>query len=82
MKPDANDRWKIRRTLTIGSVLFGAVMIVAGGFGLFLDKFSGELVYGGVTIISAVLAAYQTMATYDDKWQAVEPAKDEVNPDG
>ena len=76
MKPDVNDRWKIRRTLTIGAVIFGALMIVVGGFGLFIDKFSGELVYGGVTIVSAVLAAYQTMATYDDKWQ------NGGNPDG
>jgi preprotein translocase subunit SecY len=76
MKPDPNDRWKIRRTLTIGAVVLGTLMIIAGGTGLFFDKFSGELVYGGVTIISAVLAAYQTMATYDDKWQ------NGGNPDG
>jgi len=82
MRPDPADRWKIRRTLTIGAVLFGAAMIIAGAFGLFNDKFTGELVYGGVTIVSAVLAAYQTMATYDDKWQGVPPGKDEANPDG
>lgn len=70
MKPDPNDRWKVRRTLTLGAVVFGAAMIIAGGLGLFSDKFTGELVYGGVTIISAVLAAYQTMATYDDKWHS------------
>jgi len=82
VKPDATDRWKIRRTLTIGAVIFGALMIIAGAFGLFSDKFTGELVYGGVTIISAVLAAYQTMATYDDKWQQVPPVEGEENPDG
>lgn len=65
-------------------VFFGAAMIVSGAFGLFQDKFTGELVYGGVTLISGVVAFYQAMATLDDKWQGemVPPGKDEVNPDG
>ena len=88
MRPDPDDRWKIRRLLIVSAVLFSAVMIIAGGIGLYLDKFSGELVYGGVTIISAVLAAYQTMATLDDRWQnnkdSVPLSEDEkgTNPDG
>lgn len=69
MKPDTNDRWKIRRRLIFGSVIFGAVMIVAGGVGLFDDKYTGELVYGGVTIITGAISAYAGFATYDDKWQ-------------
>ena len=82
MKPDPADRWKVRRTLTLGAVFFGAAMIIAGAVGLFQDRFTGELIYGGVTIVSAVLAAYQTMATYDDKWHQVPPGEDEVNPEG
>lgn len=68
MKPDPNDRWKIRRTLIFSSVIFGAIMIVAGAIGLFGDKFTGELVYGGVAIITGAISAYAGFATYDDKW--------------
>jgi len=79
-----SDRWRIRRRIIIGVVFFGAAMIVSGAFGLFADKFTGELVYGGVTLISGVVAFYQAMATLDDKWQGnmVPPGDDEVNPDG
>lgn len=69
MRPDPNDRWKIRRLLIFSSVIFGALMIVAGAIGLFDDKFTGELVYGGVTIITGAISAYAGFATYDDKWQ-------------
>lgn len=82
-QPDpVKNRWRIRRRLIVGTVLFGAAMIIAGAFGLFSDKFTGELVYGGVTLISAVLTAYSTMATFDDKWQGVPPEEGEKNPDG
>lgn len=78
MKPDPSDRWKIRRTLTIGAVIFGALMVIFGGAGLFSDKFTGELVFGGVTIITASLSAYTGFAAYDDKWHS----GDGQNPDG
>lgn len=52
-------------------------MIIAGAVGLFQDRFTGELVYGGVTLVSAVVSAYATMATFDDKWQG-----NGDNPDG
>ena len=77
MKPDPNDRWKVRRTLVIGAVFFGALMIIVGGAGLFGDKFTGELVYGGVTIITTSISAYAGFAAYDDKWN-----KTGENPDG
>jgi succinate-acetate transporter protein len=59
-------------------------MIVVGAIGLFNQLFTDTLVYGGVTLISGVVAFYQAMATLDDKWQGqiVPPGKDEVNPDG
>ena len=65
-------------------VFFGLAMIIAGAIGLFTDRFTDTLVYGGVTLISGVVAFYQAMATLDDKWQGqtVPPGKDEVNPDG
>ena len=67
MKPDVNDRWKIRRLLIVAMVLFGVVMIIAGAVGIFMNLFSGELVYGGVTLITAILSAYAGFATWDDK---------------
>lgn len=73
----SNDRWRIRRKLIFGAVFFGAGMIVAGGVGLFDDKFTGELVYGGVTIITGAISAYAGFATYDDKWHGTGE-----NPDG
>ena len=75
-------RWRIRRRLVLASVTGGFAMILIGGLGLFQDKFTGELVYGGVTLITATLGLYQTMATFDDKWQGVEPEPGEDNPDG
>jgi len=69
MTPDSKDRWKIRRRLIFGACGFGAVMIVAGAVGLFGDKFTGELVYGGVTIITGAISAYAGFATYDDTHQ-------------
>ena len=68
--PAGNERWRIRRKLIFGSVFFGAGMIVVGAIGLFGDKFTGELVYGGVTIITGAVSAYAGFATYDDKWHA------------
>lgn len=70
MKPDVNDRWKIRRTLIFGAVFFGALMVIAGAVGLFDDKYTGELVYGGVAIITGAISAYAGFATYDDTHQS------------
>jgi hypothetical protein len=70
VKPDPNDRWLVRRRLIFAAVGFGALMIIAGGIGLFGDKFTGELVYGGVTIITGAISAYAGFATYDDKWHS------------
>ena len=70
MRPDPTDRWKVRRTLVIGAVGFGAVMVVVGAVGLFGGLFTGELVFGGVTIITASLSAYTGFAAYDDKWNS------------
>ncbi len=80
MKP--SPRWKIRRRLVLLSVALGTGMIVSGAFGLFQGQFTGELVYGGVSLISATLGLYTTFSTFDDKWQGVKPEDDEENPDG
>lgn len=67
MKPDASDRWKIRRLLIVGMILFGMLMVVAGTIGIFMGLFAGEMIYGGVTLITAILSAYAGFATWDDK---------------
>jgi succinate-acetate transporter protein len=78
------DRWRIRRKIIIGVVFFGLAMIVAGSIGLFANRYTDSMIFGGVTLVSGVVAFYQAMATLDDKWQGemVPPGKDEVNPDG
>ena len=65
-------------------VFFGGAMIVLGSYGLFTGRYTDTMIYGGVTLVSGVVAFYQAMATLDDKWQGemVPPGKDEVNPDG
>ena len=80
MKP--SPRWKIRRRLVLLSVVLGTGMILSGGVGLFHGQFTGELVFGGVSLISATLGLYTTFATFDDKWQGVKPEEGEENPDG
>ena len=69
MTPDPADRWKIRRLLIFGAVLFGAVMIVAGAIGLFGMLYTDSLIFGGVTIITGAISAYAGFATYDDTHQ-------------
>ena len=76
MKPDPADRWKVRRLLIFGAVGFATLMILAGGVGMFADRYTDALVYGGVTIITGAISAYAGFATYDDKWQSGG------NPDG
>ena len=73
MKPDPNDRWKIRRLLIFGAVGFGALMIVAGAVGLFGMLYTDSLIFGGVTIITGAISAYAGFATYDDKWHGGGP---------
>jgi hypothetical protein len=79
-----SDRWRIRRRIIIGTVFFGAILIVVGSVGLFTGRFTDTMIYVGGTLIGSVVAFYQAMATLDDKWQGemVPPGKDEVNPDG
>jgi len=74
----SNDRWRIRRRLIFGAVGFGALMITAGGAGLFAALFTDALIYGGVTIITGAISAYAGFATYDD----VKYNGSGENPDG
>ena len=51
-------------------------MIAIGGLGLFQDKMTGELVVGGVALVSLVASAYVGFATVDDKWHHTNQMED------
>lgn len=59
--------WRIRRKVIWSSIVGGFAMIGLGALGLFQDKMTGELVVGGVALVSLVASAYLGFATYDDK---------------
>jgi hypothetical protein len=64
MKPS----WAIRRKVIWSSLIAGFVMIASGAIGLFQDKVTGELITGGVALVTLVASAYIGFATVDDKW--------------
>lgn len=59
--------WKYRRILVYASWLLGAVMIWRGIEAYLTDAtVAAELVVGGVALISIVLSAYVSAATWQD----------------
>lgn len=60
--------WRIRRKVIWSSVVGGFVMIGLGAVGLFQDKMTGELITGGVALVTLVASAYIGFGTVDDKW--------------
>lgn len=62
------DRWKHRRRLVYGTVLFAAAMVLVGALDWSDRVVSSQLVVGGVSLISLVLSGYVFAATFDDKW--------------
>ena len=60
--------WKTRRRLIFGAYRLGFLMIFAGGAGFLLDQFGVgvALITGGVSLISIILTAYTTAATFED----------------
>jgi len=54
-------------------------MIGLGAIGLFQDKMTGELITGGVALVTLVASAYIGFGTVDDKWHH---KADMENPDG
>lgn len=74
MKPS----WQIRRRVIWSSLIAGFVMIALGAIGLFQDKVTGELITGGVALVTLVASAYIGFATVDDKWHH----KNEESADG
>lgn len=71
--------WRIRRKVIWSSIVGGFAMIALGAIGLFQDKMTGELITGGVALVTLVASAYIGFGTVDDKWHH---KADMENPDG
>ena len=72
--------WKNRRRYIFASFVIGAVMLIASSlavlFGFMVDV--GDLVTGGVALISLILTSYIFGAT----WESTKLHKNEGNADG
>lgn len=51
-------------------------MIALGAVGLFQDKMTGELITGGVALVTLVASAYIGFGTVDDKWHHKDNQED------
>lgn len=59
--------WRYRRRLIHGAYIIGVIMIIAGGATVFMTSQIGvELIIGGVALLSIIITAYTTSATYED----------------
>jgi len=87
--------WRHRRRLIYGAYFLAVFMILYGAFSLFTESQVGvELVVGGVALLSIIVTAYTTSATYEDVriWKRSGPTSkvlddpsdqfDTDNPDG
>lgn len=75
MRPNAN--WKVRRRYVAMSWGLGAGMVVLGALAVFDERIgAGELITGGVALVTIVLGTYVGGAVADDRLQK------RSNPDG
>lgn len=59
--------WRYRRRLIYGAYIIGMAMIIFGGFTVFMQSQIGvEMIIGGVALVSIIITAYTTSATYED----------------
>lgn len=59
--------WRHRRRLIYGAYIIAIFMIVFGAFTVFTTSQIGvEMVIGGVALLSIIVTAYTTSATYED----------------
>jgi len=59
--------WRHRRRLIYGAYFMAMLMIVFGAFTIFTTSQIGvEMVIGGVALLSIIVTAYTTSATYED----------------
>lgn len=89
----AGPSWRHRRRLIYGAYVIGMAMIIFGAFTVFMQSQIGvEMIIGGVALVSIIITAYTTSATYEDvriwKRSGPEPLEDPTdqfdtdNPDG
>lgn len=63
----AGPSWRYRRRLIHGAYVMGVAMIIFGAFTVFTTSQIGvEMIIGGVALISIIVTAYTTSATYED----------------
>lgn len=70
--------WKIRRRYIFASFALGVVMIVSAIIAVWQDRMGGDLVTGGVALITLILTSYIFGAAWEDRAQS----NNEENPDG
>jgi hypothetical protein len=59
--------WRYRRRLIHGAYILGFGMILFGAFTVFMTSQVGvEMIIGGVALVSIIVTAYTTSATYED----------------
>lgn len=59
--------WRHRRRLIYGAYVIAMFMIIFGGFTIFTTSQIGvEMIIGGVALLSIIVTAYTTSATYED----------------
>lgn len=59
--------WRYRRRLIYGAYILGFGMILFGAATVFMDSTIGvEMIIGGVALLSIIVTAYTTSATYED----------------
>lgn len=63
----AGPSWRYRRRLIHGAYIIGMAMIIFGAFTVFMQSQIGvEMIIGGVALVSIIITAYTTSATYED----------------
>ena len=64
----SNAKWKIRRRYIFAGFALGVGMVVSSIVAVWQDRLgAGDLVTGGVALISLILTSYIFGAAYDDK---------------
>jgi len=64
----SNARWKIRRRYIFAAFALGTGMVVSSVVAVWQDRLgAGDLITGGVALISLILTSYIFGAAYDDK---------------
>ena len=72
--------WRIRRRYIFAAFALGVGMFLSAVVAVWQDRIgAGDLVTGGVALITLILTSYIFGAAWEDKSKY---SKDEVNPDG